>query len=211
MQETPSSVKTTILKAGYVLAPILVLALLVYNNATRFIPAGYYCTDAVYWVVMVLAVQIVVLIWVRKLPALVSLNISVLVLIIMMLSGEALKLGDLCFALANSPLKQYRDRCVTVAYFDGRAETLGYCQTIDKAGQLFHEDIMIDSGGWIMADDAKRPRAWNEAFSKLTTIATHSQLFQMALERSVVDDNSMEVNKIGHGFYLVLYNDAGDY
>jgi len=210
MQGTPSSVKATILKAGYGLAPILLLALLVYDVATRFITAGYYGNDTAYWVLLILAVQIVVLICVRKLPALVSLNISVLVSIIVFFAAEVVNLDYLCFALANSPLKQYRDRCVTVPYFDGRAETLGYCQTIDKAGQLFQEDIMIDSGGWIKADAPSRPHAWNEAFSKLTTIATHSQLFQVAALEDV-NDNSMQANEIRHGFYVVSYSDGDDY
>lgn len=211
MQDTPASVKARILKAGYVLAPILLSVLVVYDNATKFIPAGYYQNDLFNWGFFVIVAEIVVLIWVRKLSALISLIMSILVVFFVYFAVSVADIGYLGFAMANSPLEQYKDRCVTVPYFDGRAETLGYCQTIRKAGQIFGEDIMVDSGGWIVADGAKRPRAWNEAFSKLITIATHSQLFQMAVELDVVDDNSMLANEIGHGFYVVSYNDGEDY
>jgi hypothetical protein len=210
MQETPASLKATILKAGYVLAPILLITLVFYDNTTDFIPAGYYDDYIFDWALTVLAVQIVVLIWVRKLPALVSLIMSILVSFIVFFADGVANIGYLGFAMANSPLEKYRDRCITVPYFDGRVETLGYCQTIHKAGQLFQEDIMMDSGGWIIAGAAKRPHAWNEAFSTLTTIATHSQLFQLA-ELEVVDDESMLANEIGHGFFVVSYNDGEDY
>ena len=180
MQETQARVKAAILKADYVFAPVLLLALNLYVDFTDFTPAGYYYSYIVGWTLTVLAVQIVVLIWVRKLPALISLIMSILVSLIVPLVDGAVDSDYLGFALANHPLEQYRGRCVTIPYFDGRAETLGYCQTIRRAGQLFQEDIMMDSGGWIMADAAKRPRAWNEAFSRLTTNATHSQLYQVA-------------------------------
>ena len=210
MQKTPADVKARILKAGYVLAPILLIPLNLYSDITQFIPAGYYDDYIVTWPLIVLAVQIAVLIWVRKLPALISLIMSILVSVIVPLVDGIPNIGYLGFVMANSPMKQYRDRCVTVPYFDGRAETLGYCQTIFRAGQLFQEDIMIDTGGWIIEDAAKRPRAWNKAFGTLTTTATHSKLFQVAALEDV-DDRSMRANEIGHGYFVVLYNAGEDY
>jgi hypothetical protein len=203
MQETRSSVKATVMKAGYVLAPILLLALNLYVDITDYIPAGYYDEDIVSFIFIVLAVQIVVLIWVRKSPALVSLMMSILVSILLPSIDNAVDLEYFGFTMANRPLEQYRNRCVTVPYFDGRAETLEYCQTLYKAGP-FQDDIMMDSGGWIIADAAKRPRAWNEAFSTLITTATHSALFQVAALKDV-NDNLLQVFKLGHGFFMVSY------
>jgi hypothetical protein len=203
MHETPASVKATMLKAGYVLAPILLLVLNLYVEVTDYIPAGYYDDDIVSWIFIILAVQIVVLIWVRKTLALLSLMMSILVSIVLPSIDNAVDLEYLGFTMANRPLEQYRDKCVTVPYFDGRAETLAYCQTLYEAGSLQH-DIMMDTGGWLIADAAKRPRAWREAFSTLITTATHSALFQVAALKDV-NENLLQVFKMGHGFFIVSY------